>query len=46
VAGIASSVEPPPAPPPRSEFAERGYRHWAVIGIGAAVLVLVFLASR
>jgi carbon monoxide dehydrogenase subunit G len=45
VAGVASAAEPPPAPP-RSEFAERGYRHWAVIAIGAAVLVLVFLASR
>ena len=47
VAGIASSVEAPPAPPlMRSGLAERGYRHWAVIGVGAAVLVLVFLASR
>ena len=47
VAGIASAHEPPPAPPPlRHDLAQRGYRHWAVIGAGAAVLVLVFLASR
>jgi carbon monoxide dehydrogenase subunit G len=47
VAGIASAAEPPPAPPAvGSGLAERGYRHWAVIGIGAAVLTLVFLASR
>ena len=26
--------------------AQRGYRHWLVIGVGAAVLVLIFLASR
>ncbi|MBV8185653.1 MAG: carbon monoxide dehydrogenase subunit G [Alphaproteobacteria bacterium] len=47
VAGVASSVEPPPpAPPLRSDSAERGYRHWFVIAAGATVLVLVFLASR
>jgi hypothetical protein len=30
----------------RADVAQRGYRHWLVVGIGAAVLVLVFLASR
>ena len=34
----------PPSPPPAA--AQRGYRHWLVIGIGAAVLILIFLASR
>jgi hypothetical protein len=36
--------EPPPPVP--SDAAERGRRHWMVIGIGAAVLILVFLLSR
>jgi uncharacterized protein len=34
----------PPSPPPAA--AQRGYRHWLVIGVGAAVLILIFLASR
>ncbi|MBN9538690.1 MAG: carbon monoxide dehydrogenase [Alphaproteobacteria bacterium 65-37] len=29
-----------------SAAAQRGYRHWMIIGIGAVVLVLVYLASR
>ena len=29
-----------------SAAAQRGYKHWLVIGIGAAVLILIFLASR
>ena len=32
--------------PATSAAAQRGYKHWIVIGVGAAVLVLVFLASR
>jgi hypothetical protein len=32
--------------PPSDEQIKRGYRHWTVIGIGAVVLILVFLASR
>ena len=48
VAGTASDSPPvpvsPPSPPPAA--AQRGYRHWLVIGIGAAVLILIFLASR
>jgi hypothetical protein len=35
-----------PPPPVSSAAAQRGYRHWTVIGIGAVVLILVFLASR
>ena len=48
VAGTASAAEPPPSPPPMpaSAAAQRGYRHWLVIGVGAAVLVLIFLANR
>jgi len=39
--------EPPSAPPPvPAAAAQRGYRHWMVIGVGAAVLILIFLASR
>ena len=48
VAGTASDSPPvpvsPPSPPPAA--AQRGYRHWLVIGVGAAVLILIFLASR
>lgn len=29
-----------------SAAAQRGYRHWMIIGVGAVVLVLVYLASR
>jgi len=38
-----SGNQPPPIP---SAAAQRGYRHWTVIGVGAVVLILVFLASR
>jgi uncharacterized protein len=49
VAGTASDAPAlnavsPPSPPPAA--AQRGYRHWVVIGVGAAVLILIFLASR
>jgi len=46
VAGTASAVEAPPAPAAPTAAAQRGYRHWLVIGIGAVVLILIFLASR
>jgi carbon monoxide dehydrogenase subunit G len=47
VAGTPTVDEAPPAPlPPPSAAAERGMRHWLVIGVGAAVLILIFLASR
>src|SRR6266850_269249 len=46
VVGTASAAEAPPAAPPPSTAAQRGYRHWLVIGVGAAVLILIFLASR
>ena len=39
--GIASAAAPAP-----SAAAQRGYKHWIVIGVGAVVLILVFLASR
>jgi carbon monoxide dehydrogenase subunit G len=44
----AAASEAPPAvvAPAPSAAAQRGYNHWLVIGIGAAVLILVFLASR
>jgi len=41
--GAVSSPSPPPA---AAAAAQRGYRHWLVIGIGAAVLIVIFLASR
>jgi uncharacterized protein len=46
VAGVASAAEPVPTAPLPSAAAQRGYRHWLVIGVGAAVLVLIFLANR
>ena len=46
VAGTPSAAEGPPAAPPPSAAARRGYRHWLVIGVGAVVLILIFLASR
>ena len=46
VAGTPSAAETPAAAPPPSAAAQRGYKHWLVIGVGAAVLILVFLASR
>jgi hypothetical protein len=46
VAGAPSAAETPAAAPAPSAAAQRGYKHWLVIGIGAAVLILIFLASR
>ncbi len=50
VSEVVSPPPPSPAPAAASTLApaaaQRGYRHWLVIGIGAAVLVLIFLASR
>jgi hypothetical protein len=40
---VPSSNDPPPVSP---AAAQRGYRHWTVIGIGAVVLIIVFLVSR
>lgn len=46
-AAEATAVAPAPgAAPAASAAAQRGYRHWIVIGVGAVALVLVFLASR
>jgi hypothetical protein len=35
-----------PPDDPRAGAARRGYRHWTIIGVGAAVLLIVFLVSR
>ena len=43
---VAAPVAAPAAAPAASAAAQRGYKHWIIIGVGAAVLVLVFLASR
>ncbi|MCA0305565.1 MAG: carbon monoxide dehydrogenase subunit G [Proteobacteria bacterium] len=50
-AEVGGSTPPPgtdtmaaPTPPPAA--AQRGYRHWLIIGIGAAALVLIFLFNR
>jgi uncharacterized protein len=44
-APAAVTAVAPPAPA-ASAAAQRGYKHWIIIGIGAAILVLVFLANR
>jgi len=46
IAGTAAGSGAPVAPPVPGAAVQRGYRHWLIIGIGAAVLILVFLASR
>lgn len=46
VAGAAAAAEPPPAAPSAPAAAQRGYKHWLIIGVAAAVLILIFLASR
>jgi carbon monoxide dehydrogenase subunit G len=46
VAGVASASGPVPTAPRPSAAAQRGYRHWMVIGVSAAVLILIFLANR
>jgi carbon monoxide dehydrogenase subunit G len=50
VAGTPSDAPPAPdtlsPPSPPSAATQRGYRHWLAIGVGAAVLILIFLASR
>jgi carbon monoxide dehydrogenase subunit G len=45
VAPVSSSASAGPKPD-AAAAAQRGYRHWLVIGIGAAILIIVFLASR
>ena len=45
-AEATAAVSAPAASAAASAAAQRGYRHWIIIGVGAAVLVLVFLASR
>ncbi len=39
VAGVAAAAEPPRAAPSAPAAAQRGYKHWLVIGVGAAVLI-------
>ena len=42
----AAALPPPAAPTPPPAAVQRGYRHWLIIGIGAAALIVIFLASR
>ena len=35
-----------PPPPVPAAAAERGMKHWTIIGVGAAILIIVFLISR
>ena len=42
----ATVTASPAAAPAASAAAQRGFKHWIIVGVGAAVLVLVFLASR
>jgi uncharacterized protein len=45
-AAAAAQAAAPSAAPSASAAAQRGYRHWIIIGVGAVVLILIFLASR
>ncbi|MFO1161233.1 MAG: carbon monoxide dehydrogenase subunit G [Reyranellaceae bacterium] len=47
-AAVAAPQPSSSAAPTASSSAatQRGYRHWLIIGIGAAILIVVFLASR
>lgn len=46
-AAPAETAAPAPvAAPASSAAAQRGYKHWLIIGAGAVVLILVFIASR
>jgi hypothetical protein len=40
----APSSDPPPPIPPAA--AQRGLKHWTIIGVGAAFLIIVFLLRR
>jgi hypothetical protein len=45
----ASPSDPPRADPPRTvppAAAQRGLKHWMIIGAGAAFLIIVFLLCR
>ena len=46
--GAIAGTAPPTVPvtSPQPDAAQRGAKHWLVIGVGVAVLVLVFWASR
>jgi hypothetical protein len=35
-----------PPPPVPAAAAARGMKHWTIIGVGAAILIIVFLLSR
>ena len=35
-----------PPPPVPQEAAQCGMKHWTIIGVGAAILIIVFLVSR
>ena len=35
-----------PPPPVPADAVQRGMKHWTIIGVGAAILIIVFLISR
>jgi hypothetical protein len=35
-----------PLPPVPADAVQRGLKHWTIIGVGAAILIMVFLISR
>jgi hypothetical protein len=43
---MLSSDPVSPAPPVPPAAAQRGYRHWTIIGVVVAALILVFLLRR
>jgi carbon monoxide dehydrogenase subunit G len=44
IAGTAPPTVPVTSPP--ADSAQRGFRHWTVIGVGVAILLVVYWASR
>jgi hypothetical protein len=40
------TVQGDPPPPVPADAVQRGMKHWTIIGIGAAILIMVFLISR
>jgi hypothetical protein len=43
---MSTPGDPPPPPASATAAAQRGFKHWMIIGVGAAVLIFVFLLRR
>ena len=43
---VAGTPDVVPQTPASSAATQRGYRHWLIIGLGAAILIVIFLLRR